>query len=83
MIERIETEKQEIKIQNEQRSSMINEATIHNQERLNVIENQLNSLISEIINQGQNIEGLQGAVERHDRRLEDGHAGFYSRFDFV
>jgi archaellum component FlaC len=48
---------------------MINEATIQNQSRLNAIENQIKSVIQEIINQGSNIEALQGAVESHDRRL--------------
>jgi archaellum component FlaC len=45
---------------------MINEATIQNQQRLQSIENQLESVITEVINQGSNIGGLQVAVERHD-----------------
>jgi archaellum component FlaC len=62
---------------------MINEATIQNQQRLQSIENQLKSLIQDVINQGINIGGLQVAVERHDRRLEDEYAGFYSRLPWV
>jgi hypothetical protein len=40
MIERLEAEKNEILTQNEQSGSIINEATVQNQERLNAIENQ-------------------------------------------
>jgi archaellum component FlaC len=58
---------------------MINEVTIQNEQRLQAIENQIDSLTSEIINQGQNIGGLQTAVERHGHRLGDGQGGFFAR----